>query len=111
MQQIFGRISPTRYIVMRNGSRWDPAPGDGDIVIARAWDAKIQLRGPLLPSGWNHQITNLDTGETITSRKDDCVPRRISCGADGGAGPSWVGAGGFGVTLGGRALTTPDRRG
>ena len=71
MQQVFDRISPTRYIVMRNGSRWEPAPGEGDIVMAWERDAKVQIRGPFLPSGWNYQLTNLDTGETITARKDE----------------------------------------
>jgi hypothetical protein len=71
MQVHFDHVSPTRYIIMSNGSRWDPAPGEGDTVMAWEKMANIAIRGPLSGVGYNYQLTNMDTGESIMARKDD----------------------------------------
>lgn len=71
MNLILDHISPGRYLVMRNGSRWDPAPGEGDKLMTWQHGANLRVSGPLSQFGYNYRITNTDTGEFIMAKRDE----------------------------------------
>lgn len=70
MELTLHHITQSRYLVMTNGSRWEPAPGEVETIASWVPHTKISIRPKFGKNTWDHELTNVETSQMIFARKD-----------------------------------------